>query len=84
MGNVYLFEDLFLDTNYQFAKVSILFTIFINSDAVTRSQAQNCSVQYDSLLHYLTNILRSHSAVLFKIGNTENRMGKLESLVKVV
>ena len=59
----------------QFAKVSILATININLGshrAIARNMTLCCIIGQI--------FLRSHSAVLFKIGNTKSRMGKLDSL----
>ena len=52
--NVYLFADSVLDTNNQFAKVSILVTININLDSHERS----CCAEYDYMSHYWTNIFK--------------------------
>ena len=67
--NVYLFADSVLDTNNQFAKVSILVTININLDSHERRViARNMTI-----CRIIGQIcLRSHSAVLFKVNNTKH------------
>ena len=75
--NVYLFADSVLDTNNQFAKVSILVTININLDSHARRVIERNMTIY-RIVGQIS--LRSHSALLFKFDNTKSRMDKLESL----
>ena len=75
--SVYLFADSVLDTNNQFAEVSILVTININLDRHERRVVARNVTMWRIIGQMF---LRSHSAVLFKVNNTQNRMNKLESL----
>ena len=72
-----MFADSVLDTNNQFAEVSILVTININLDSHERRVVARNMTMWRIIGQMF---LRSHSAVLFKVNNTQNRMDKLESL----
>ena len=60
--NIYLLADLVLDTNNQFAKVSILVTININLDSHERRVvARNVTIStkvVDYMSHYWTNVFK--------------------------
>ena len=64
----YLLADSVLDTNNQFAKVSILVTININLDSHERRVVAR-NVTICRIIGQM--VLRSHSAVLFKVNNTK-------------
>ena len=66
--NGYLFADLVLDTNNQFAKVSVLVTTNINLD----SHARRVISRNMTICRIIGQLfLRSHSAVLFKVNNAK-------------